>query len=54
MWDAMCDLFGEDVVKRRVEELARARDEGRLSPDERTDLALDTARRYVAGWRHDW
>ena len=27
MWDAMCDLFGEDVVKRRVEELARARDE---------------------------
>ena len=54
MWDVMCDLFGEDVVKRRVEELARARDGGRLSLDERTSLALDTARRYVAGWRPDW
>jgi len=54
MWDAMCDLFDEDVVKRRVEELARARDEGGVSPDERTSLALDTARRYVAGWRPDW
>ena len=53
MWDAMCDLFGEDVVKRRVEELARARD-GQTLPDERTDLALATARRYVAGWRPDW
>lgn len=53
-WDAMCDLFGEDVVKRRVEELARARDGGRVSLDERTSLALDTARRYVAGRRPDW
>ncbi len=49
MWDAMCDLFGEDVVKCRVEELAKARDEGGVSSDERTSLALDTARRYVAG-----
>ncbi len=54
MWDAMCDLFGEDVVQRRVEELARAGDGGVVSPDERTSLALDTARRYVAGWRPDW
>jgi len=54
MWDGMCGLFGEDVVKRRVEELARARDGGRVSPDERTSSALDTARRYVAGWRPDW
>jgi hypothetical protein len=54
MWDALCDLFGENVVKRRVEELARARDGGGVSLDERTSLALDTARRYVAGWRPDW
>ncbi len=54
MWDAMCDLFGEDVVKRRVEEFARARHGGGVSLDERTSLALDTARRYVAGWRPDW
>jgi predicted KAP-like P-loop ATPase len=54
MWDAMCDLFGEDVVKRRVEELVRARDGGTVSLDERTSLALDTARRYVGGWRPDW
>lgn len=53
MWDAMCDLFGEDVVKRRVEELARARGGGGASLDERTNLALDTARRYAAGWRPD-
>ncbi len=54
MWDTMFKLFGEDVVKRRVEELARARDGGRISPDERTNLALDTAKRYAAGWRPDW
>ncbi len=54
MWDAMCDLFGEDVVKRRVEELARACHGGGVYLDERTSLALDTARRYVAGWRPDW
>lgn len=53
-WDAICKLFGEDVVKRRVEELARARDGGRISPDERTNLSLDTAKRYAAGWRPDW
>ena len=54
MWDAMCDLFGENVVQRRVEELARARDGGGVSLDERTSLTLDTARRYAAGWRPDW
>jgi hypothetical protein len=53
MWDAMCGLFGEDVVQRRVEELARAHDRGGVSLDERTSLALDTARRYAAGWRPD-
>jgi hypothetical protein len=53
-WDAMCELFGEDAVKRRVEELARSRDGGRISPDQRTNLALDTAKRYAAGWRPDW
>ena len=37
-----------------LEELARARDGGRISPDERTSLALDTAKRYVAGLRPDW
>ncbi len=50
----MCKLFGEDFVKRRVEELVRARDRGRTSTDERTNLALDTAKRYAAGWRPDW
>lgn len=54
MWDVMCKLFGEEVVKRRVEELARSRDGGKITPDERTSLALDTAKRYAAGWRPDW
>jgi hypothetical protein len=52
-WDTLCKLFGEDVVRRRVEELARARDRGEISPDKRADLALDVARRYAAGWRPD-
>lgn len=53
-WETMCDLFGEEVVKHRVEELARSHDGGGLSLDERTNLALDTAERYAAGWRPDW
>ncbi|CAN5846007.1 hypothetical protein BH23ACT11_BH23ACT11_14560 [soil metagenome] len=52
-WDTMCKLFGEDVVKRRIEELVRAHDGGRTSTDERTNLALNTAKRYAAGWRPD-
>jgi hypothetical protein len=52
-WDTLCKLFGEDVVRRRVEELVRARDRGEISPDERAGLALDVARQYAAGWRPD-
>jgi hypothetical protein len=52
-WDTLCKLFGEDVVRRRVEELVRARDRGEISPNERAGLALDVARRYAAGWRPD-
>jgi hypothetical protein len=52
-WDTLCQLFGEDVVKSRIEELARARDRGEISPDERANLALDVARHYAAGWRPD-
>jgi hypothetical protein len=53
-WDTLCKLFGDDDVRRRVEELGRARDSGQISPDERADLALDVARRHAAGWRPDW
>lgn len=51
-WGAMRELFGEDTVKHRVEELTRTRDRsGGISLDERTRLASEAAQRYVAGWR---
>jgi hypothetical protein len=44
VWDTMCDLFGEDIVKRYVKELVCSRDGGRVSRDERTSLALEEQR----------
>ncbi len=51
-WELLESVVGTDLLERRAKEMTNRRDDRVLDP--KTTLALDTAERYVSGWRPDW
>lgn len=49
LWDGLTSMFGEEILQRRIHEVATSVDKESL--DKRSRLALELAERYASGWR---